>query len=149
MNFPNFSIPISSYGKHTKEWSTGRSEIIFGAWDNDQLHGYAETHDIQSFSSDLGASDEEKETSRYEGCFSSGKRHGLGRLETNKDGKKTVYLGNWVADKKCGYGILESSGNQAFFGEFKDDRETELGYTINFSTGDIVSVSCKNELEDK
>lgn len=142
MHFPfeilKKSILLSSrYGKYTKEWQDGRSEVTFGAWKADRLHGYAEERLTQCGRECAG---EHIELMRFEGYFSYDKRHGLGRLEELVDRSKTIYLGNWNNGKRQGYGI-HVNDKRAFFGEFKDNKETELGFTIDYHTGDIISVS--------
>lgn len=44
----------------------------------------------------------------YEGGFKEGKRHGHGYLKQGKltTGLASMYIGEWVNDKKCGFGIL-------------------------------------------
>ena len=44
----------------------------------------------------------------YEGGFREGKRHGHGYLKQGKliTGLASIYIGEWVNDKKCGFGVL-------------------------------------------
>ena len=48
----------------------------------------------------------------YEGYFKDGKKHGHGVLKCGKitsgaPPEASVYIGEWVTDKKCGYGVLD------------------------------------------
>lgn len=45
----------------------------------------------------------------YEGCFSDGQRHGYGMMSSGNRGKKSssVFIGQWVHDKKTGYGVYD------------------------------------------
>ena len=45
----------------------------------------------------------------YEGCFSDGQRHGYGMLSSGKLDKKSssVFIGQWVHDRKTGYGVYD------------------------------------------
>lgn len=43
----------------------------------------------------------------YEGCFCDGQRHGYGMLNSGKLKRTSsgVFIGQWVHDKKTGYGV--------------------------------------------
>ena len=44
---------------------------------------------------------------------------------TSVDGEK--YVGNWLKDKKSGYGVLTFSGGDVYQGTFKDDKMSGQG----------------------
>ncbi|GLD59059.1 alsin-like isoform X3 [Lates japonicus] len=45
----------------------------------------------------------------YEGCFCDGQRHGYGMLSSGKQARtsSSVFIGQWVQDRKTGYGVYD------------------------------------------
>ena len=45
----------------------------------------------------------------YTGYFKENARHGHGTLKysSNKTSLDTIYVGDWVNDMKCGYGVID------------------------------------------
>ena len=46
----------------------------------------------------------------YKGYFKEGKKHGHGLLTQGslmQSSVASLYIGEWVADKKCGYGVFD------------------------------------------
>lgn len=60
----------------------------------------------------------------YTGQFRYDKRHGFGRLETNKD----IYVGNWADNKKNGIGYFKKYAGESYYGYWKDGKREGLGY---------------------
>ncbi|XP_072768125.1 alsin-like isoform X2 [Nerophis lumbriciformis] len=60
----------------------------------------------------------------YEGCFSDGQRHGYGMLSSGKMDKTSsgVFIGQWVYDKKTGYGVYDDiTRGEKYMGMWLDD----------------------------
>nr|XP_057937241.1 alsin-like isoform X2 [Doryrhamphus excisus] len=60
----------------------------------------------------------------YEGCFSDGQRHGYGMLSSGKLDKTSsgVFIGQWVFDKKTGYGVYDDiTRGEKYMGMWLDD----------------------------
>uniref|UniRef100_A0A8C2ZHE2 Alsin Rho guanine nucleotide exchange factor ALS2 n=1 Tax=Cyclopterus lumpus TaxID=8103 RepID=A0A8C2ZHE2_CYCLU len=61
----------------------------------------------------------------YEGCFSDGQRHGYGMLNSGKLAKKSssVFIGQWVHDKKTGYGVYDDiMRGEKYMGLWSDEQ---------------------------
>lgn len=45
----------------------------------------------------------------YEGCFQDNMRHGHGLLRSGKltSSSPSMFIGQWIMDKKCGYGVFD------------------------------------------
>lgn len=87
----------------------GTEEIYDGQWSDGKMNGLGT---IRYSNGDV-----------YEGYFKDGKKHGHGVL---KQGKMTsgasVYIGEWIMDRKTGYGVLdEISKGQKYMGMWQDD----------------------------
>ncbi|XP_077435487.1 alsin-like isoform X3 [Vanacampus margaritifer] len=60
----------------------------------------------------------------YEGCFSDGQRHGYGMLRSGKLDKTSsgVFIGQWVCDKRNGYGVYDDiTRGEKYMGMWLDD----------------------------
>uniref|UniRef100_A0A3Q3E839 Alsin Rho guanine nucleotide exchange factor ALS2 n=1 Tax=Hippocampus comes TaxID=109280 RepID=A0A3Q3E839_HIPCM len=60
----------------------------------------------------------------YEGCFNDGQRHGYGMLRSGKMDKTSsgVFIGQWVCDKKTGYGVSDDiTRGEKYMGMWLDD----------------------------
>lgn len=57
-------------------------------------------------------------SSLYEGTFRSGKKEGFGRMINNQ---REIYNGDWVNDKKCGFGVLFKD-DSVYVGEWRHDK---------------------------
>ncbi|XP_037136637.1 alsin-like isoform X2 [Syngnathus acus] len=60
----------------------------------------------------------------YEGCFNDGQRHGYGMLRSGKMDKTSsgVFIGQWVCDKRTGYGVYDDiTRGEKYMGMWLDD----------------------------
>ncbi|XP_061548671.1 alsin-like isoform X4 [Phycodurus eques] len=60
----------------------------------------------------------------YEGCFNEGQRHGYGMLRSGKMDKASsgVFIGQWVCDKRTGYGVYDDiTRGEKYIGLWLDD----------------------------
>ncbi|XP_051937383.1 alsin-like isoform X1 [Hippocampus zosterae] len=60
----------------------------------------------------------------YEGCFNDGQRHGYGMLRSGKMDKTSsgVFIGQWVCDKRTGYGVSDDiTRGEKYMGMWLDD----------------------------
>ncbi|XP_063067833.1 alsin isoform X2 [Engraulis encrasicolus] len=60
----------------------------------------------------------------YEGCFQDNMRHGHGMLRSGKlnSSSPSVFIGQWHADRKCGYGVLDDiTRGEKYMGQWQDD----------------------------
>ncbi|KAL6100615.1 als2 [Pungitius sinensis] len=109
------------HGRGTMKWSDGRT--YSGNFKSGQEDGYGEClipdkvlnkpdcyqgqwrdGKIHGFGKYKYASGEV-----YEGCFCDGQRHGYGMLSSGRMAKRSssVFIGQWVHDKKTGYGVYD------------------------------------------
>ncbi|KAM4731264.1 alsin-like isoform 2-T2 [Anableps anableps] len=61
----------------------------------------------------------------YEGCFCDGQRHGYGMLSSGKLARtsSSVFIGQWVHDKKTGYGVHDDiMRGEKYMGFWLDDQ---------------------------
>uniref|UniRef100_A0AAX7SRJ5 Alsin Rho guanine nucleotide exchange factor ALS2 a n=1 Tax=Astatotilapia calliptera TaxID=8154 RepID=A0AAX7SRJ5_ASTCA len=61
----------------------------------------------------------------YEGCFCDGQRHGYGMLSSGKLARNSssVFIGQWVHDKKTGYGVYDDiTRGEKYMGMWLDDQ---------------------------
>ncbi|XP_045909587.1 alsin-like isoform X3 [Micropterus dolomieu] len=61
----------------------------------------------------------------YEGCFCDGQRHGYGMLSSGKLTKtsSSVFLGQWVHDRKTGYGVYDDiTRGEKYMGQWLDEQ---------------------------
>ncbi|XP_023933292.1 alsin [Lingula anatina] len=87
-----------------------RRELQDGNWKEGKLNGLGS---IKYASEDV-----------YEGYFKDGQRHGHGVLKTGKLTASTasVYIGEWAADKRCGYGVFDDIvKGEKYMGMWHDD----------------------------
>ena len=66
-------------------------------------------------------------TSSYEGQFSEGKRHGVGRMLFPN---RTFYVGQWQADKRVGDGFATFANGDSFQGLWKNDQMMRGVYAL-------------------
>ncbi|XP_061697615.1 alsin-like isoform X2 [Syngnathoides biaculeatus] len=60
----------------------------------------------------------------YEGCFNEGQRHGYGMLRSGKMDKtfSGVFIGQWLCDKRSGYGVYDDiTRGEKYMGMWSDD----------------------------
>ncbi|XP_024919902.1 alsin-like isoform X5 [Cynoglossus semilaevis] len=107
-------------------------DIYQGQWREGRIHGFGK-YRCSSAQSLRYASGEV-----YEGCFCDGQRHGYGMLSSGKQTRTSasVFIGEWVQDRKTGYGVY-------------DDITRVLGFwfvmTILFSTGSFLMTGQSTE----
>lgn len=71
----------------------------------------------------------------YFGEVENNLRSGLGRT-TTKDGK-TIYEGEYLRDKRNGFGIYYNSGRACYAGNWKNNKRNGLGVSFNFHDNSI------------
>lgn len=109
-----------------------------GSWLNDRLDGYVEVQ-----RNHVPPSLSPVPLTKFKGYYSRGKPNGLGRLEECEQNKPSfVYLGNFVDNKREGFGIY-FEGDICYFGEFAEDLKSNKGFTINYLLGEIVETEAQ------
>ncbi|XP_075965332.1 alsin-like [Anarhichas minor] len=125
------------HGRGTMKWPDGRT--YSGNFKNGQEDGYGESimpdkvlnkpdsyqghwrdGKIHGFGKYKYASGEV-----YEGCFCDGQRHGYGMLSSGKMAKNSssVFIGQWVHDKKTGYGVYDDiTRGEKYMGLWSDEQ---------------------------
>ena len=99
-------------------YSHGKTILYEGFWNNDQYHGqgtlrkntFIYTGEFKNGKFDgYGIIDYRTEEMTYKGYFKNGLRHGKGKLTSFGD-YSIDYEGDWIDDKKEGYGIYKKYG---------------------------------------
>uniref|UniRef100_UPI0037E9340C alsin-like isoform X2 n=1 Tax=Semicossyphus pulcher TaxID=241346 RepID=UPI0037E9340C len=88
-----------------------KPDIYQGQWKDGKIHGFGK------YKYACGEV--------YEGCFCDGQRHGYGMLQSGKLDKKSsgVFIGQWVHDRKTGYGVYEDiTRGEKYMGLWLDDQ---------------------------
>ncbi|XP_066431521.1 alsin isoform X1 [Eleutherodactylus coqui] len=69
----------------------------------------------------------------YEGCFQDNTRHGHGLLRSGKltSTSPSMFIGQWVMDKKTGYGVFDDiTRGEKFMGTWQDDLRQGNGLVV-------------------
>ncbi|XP_041935817.1 alsin isoform X4 [Alosa sapidissima] len=69
----------------------------------------------------------------YEGCFQDNMRHGHGMLRSGKlnSSSPSVFIGQWVNDRKCGYGVFDDiTRGEKYMGTWQDDQRQGHGVIV-------------------
>ncbi|KAJ3591672.1 hypothetical protein NHX12_006804 [Muraenolepis orangiensis] len=117
------------HGRGTLKWPDGRSysgtfrdglEDGSGHWRDGQIQGYG-TYRYAS-------------GEVYEGCFHDGQRHGYGMLTSGRPAKANIFIGQWVHDKKTGYGVSDDIiRGEKYMGEWQGDQRQGVGVLLSQS----------------
>ncbi|KAK7904907.1 hypothetical protein WMY93_017514 [Mugilogobius chulae] len=125
-----------------------KADCYQGHWKDGQIHGFGKykyaTGEV------------------YEGCFFESQRHGYGMLSSGRLARSSssVFIGQWVHDKKTGYGVydditsgqkymgienkmtgsglLVSDDDTTFHGEFSDDWTINGKGLLHLANGDFL-----------
>ncbi|XP_014681140.1 PREDICTED: alsin-like isoform X2 [Priapulus caudatus] len=109
---------MHGYGILNTPCSDG-TDVSEGHWREGKLHGYA---CIKYANGDI-----------YKGYFKDGLRHGHGCFEQGKflTQAASIYVGEWLANKKHGYGILDNIIKaEKYMGMWKDDLRQGPGLVV-------------------
>ncbi|KAM5151552.1 alsin [Mantella aurantiaca] len=69
----------------------------------------------------------------YEGCFQDNNRHGHGLLRSGKltSSSPSMFIGQWVMDKKTGYGVFDDiTRGEKYMGMWQDDLRQGNGLVV-------------------
>ncbi|XP_073407624.1 alsin [Dendrobates tinctorius] len=69
----------------------------------------------------------------YEGCFQDNNRHGHGLLRSGKltSSSPSMFIGQWVIDKKTGYGVFDDiTRGEKYMGLWQDDLRQGIGLVV-------------------
>ncbi|KAK7893528.1 hypothetical protein WMY93_022680 [Mugilogobius chulae] len=69
----------------------------------------------------------------YEGSFQNGMRHGHGMLRTGKlnTSSPSVFIGQWVNDKKAGYGVFDDiTKGEKYMGQWQEHQRQGTGVVV-------------------
>lgn len=69
----------------------------------------------------------------YEGSFQNGMRHGHGMLRTGKlnTSSPSVFIGQWVNDKKTGYGVFDDiTKGEKYMGQWQEHQRQGTGVVV-------------------
>ncbi|XP_055083473.1 alsin isoform X1 [Periophthalmus magnuspinnatus] len=69
----------------------------------------------------------------YEGSFQNGMRHGQGMLRTGKlnTSSPSVFIGQWVNDKKTGYGVFDDiTKGEKYMGQWQEHQRQGTGVVV-------------------
>ncbi|XP_075036244.1 alsin [Mixophyes fleayi] len=69
----------------------------------------------------------------YEGCFQDNNRHGHGLLRSGKltSSSPSMFIGQWVVDKKTGYGVFDDiTRGEKYMGMWQDDLRQGNGLVV-------------------
>lgn len=69
----------------------------------------------------------------YEGCFQDNNRHGHGLLRSGKltSSSPSMFIGQWVMDKKTGYGVFDDiTRGEKYMGTWQDDLRQGNGLVV-------------------
>uniref|UniRef100_A0AAR5PKC5 VPS9 domain-containing protein n=1 Tax=Dendroctonus ponderosae TaxID=77166 RepID=A0AAR5PKC5_DENPD len=121
------------HGSGKMVWSDGRSYT--GQFSNNSLSGYG-SMDIPNFGTYEGDWKDNKQNGYgtftysskdiYKGYFKDGQFHGHGLLRkgTFMANSASLYIGEWDAGRKCGYGVMdEISTGEKYLGCWSDHKE--------------------------
>uniref|UniRef100_K1R9I4 Alsin n=1 Tax=Magallana gigas TaxID=29159 RepID=K1R9I4_MAGGI len=107
------------HGKLILKQNDGSERTQEGYWRDGLLHGLAK---VRYSNGDL-----------YEGAFKDGQRHGHGiyRQGQHASMAASVYIGEWVSDKKHGYGIMDDvMKGEKYMGMWQDDVRQGSGIVV-------------------
>lgn len=108
------------YGVYRQKLAAGGEELLEGDWKDGKLDGYG----FVRFSNG----------DTYEGLFKEGVKHGHGVLKSGSartPGLWSVYVGEWRADRRHGYGVLDdASRGEKYLGQWLDDSRTGSGVLV-------------------
>ncbi|XP_031414211.1 alsin isoform X2 [Clupea harengus] len=69
----------------------------------------------------------------YEGCFQDNMRHGHGMLRSGKlnSSSPSVFIGQWLNDRKCGYGVFDDiTRGEKYMGMWQEDQRQGNGVIV-------------------
>ncbi|XP_063806524.1 alsin isoform X2 [Pseudophryne corroboree] len=69
----------------------------------------------------------------YEGCFQDNNRHGHGLLRSGKltSSSPSMFIGQWVMDKKTGYGVFDDiTRGEKYMGTWQEDVRQGVGLVV-------------------
>ncbi|KAJ8319767.1 hypothetical protein KUTeg_001354 [Tegillarca granosa] len=125
----NFKLGFQhGYGKLMIPQDDGSERVQQGNWKDGRLHGLGK---VKYSNGDV-----------YEGYFKEGERHGHGVYSQGKYTSNTasVYIGEWLSDKRNGYGVLDdilkgeglivTLDGMYFEGNFTHDKLTGFGLML-------------------
>ncbi|KAL3854212.1 hypothetical protein ACJMK2_013489, partial [Sinanodonta woodiana] len=126
----------TGYGKLIQPIGDKFEDVLEGTWKNGKLHGFGK---IRYGNGDL-----------YEGYFKEGRKWGHG---TYRKGRKItsasfIYIGEWIADKKHGYGVMDDIlKGEKYLGMWQEDNRHGDGIVVtldgmyfegNFQSGKMI-----------
>ncbi|XP_027878027.1 alsin-like isoform X1 [Xiphophorus couchianus] len=88
-----------------------KPDVYQGQWKEGKIHGFGKYK--------YGSGEV------YDGCFCDGRRHGYGMLSSGKlaGASSGLFIGQWVQDKKTGYGVHDDiTRGEKFMGFWLDDQ---------------------------
>ncbi|XP_055005608.1 alsin-like isoform X2 [Boleophthalmus pectinirostris] len=88
-----------------------KADCYHGHWKDGQIHGFGK---YKYAAGEV-----------YEGCFFESQRHGYGMLSSGRLARSSssVFIGQWVHDKKMGYGVYDDiTSGQKYMGLWVDDQ---------------------------
>lgn len=65
--------------------------------------------------------------STYTGQFEHGLKNGFGKYRKSKDASTNMYEGEYLKDKKHGFGIFKWSSGNTYMGQYKEDERDGIG----------------------
>uniref|UniRef100_A0A3Q2Y761 Alsin Rho guanine nucleotide exchange factor ALS2 n=1 Tax=Hippocampus comes TaxID=109280 RepID=A0A3Q2Y761_HIPCM len=88
-----------------------------GHWKNGKMHGVGTYY---------------ANTEVYEGSYQEGLRHGHGMLRSGKlnTSSPSVFIGQWVHDKKTGYGVFDDITGEKYIGMWQDNMRQGTGVVV-------------------
>ncbi|XP_054603565.2 alsin isoform X2 [Nothobranchius furzeri] len=95
---------------------------------NDHYQGYWKDGKMHGLGSYRYASGEV-----YDGCFQDGMRHGHGMLRSGKlnTSSPSVFIGQWLQDKKTGYGVFDDiTKGEKYMGMWQDHQRQGIGVVV-------------------
>ncbi|KAK3595359.1 hypothetical protein CHS0354_008782 [Potamilus streckersoni] len=109
----------TGYGRLNQPIGDKSEDVLEGTWKNCKLHGFGM---IRYGNGDL-----------YEGYFKEGRKWGHG---TYRKGRKLtsasfIYIGEWIADKKHGYGVMDDIlKGEKYMGMWQEDNRHGDGIVV-------------------
>uniref|UniRef100_A0A3B5M6L8 Alsin Rho guanine nucleotide exchange factor ALS2 a n=1 Tax=Xiphophorus couchianus TaxID=32473 RepID=A0A3B5M6L8_9TELE len=111
-----------------------------GQWKEGKIHGFGKYKSVQRFMETFLFKQNQRNVAPlcvlrvalrygsgevYDGCFCDGRRHGYGMLSSGKlaGASSGLFIGQWVQDKKTGYGVHDDiTRGEKFMGFWLDDQ---------------------------
>uniref|UniRef100_A0A3B4BG27 VPS9 domain-containing protein n=1 Tax=Periophthalmus magnuspinnatus TaxID=409849 RepID=A0A3B4BG27_9GOBI len=109
---------LHGYGEYIAPNKTlHKNDLYQGYWKDGKMHG-------------LGTYYANGEV--YEGSFQNGMRHGQGMLRTGKlnTSSPSVFIGQWVNDKKTGYGVFDDITGEKYMGQWQEHQRQGTGVVV-------------------